>query len=274
MRVNKRKAQRWTNRSEPPNFLGQHFMHNKKVIQDIVTQANVSRDDTVLELGAGKGALTIVLNELAGKVLAIEYDENLVNQLRSRMLKNTKVIQQDIMKLRLPKEKFIVVSNIPYAITTFIMKLLLSHPNSGLQRGVIVMEKGAAKRFTSDFIKDAYVLVWRMWFDIQYVRNIGKDSFSPPPKVDSALVKVNRRREPPIALRDGARFKRFAAHVLRYPYYNFDHALMDVFTPRQMKHLRRNLNIHVDTPVGALNETQWGGIFESMIHYVPRIKWP
>ncbi|WP_313957682.1 rRNA adenine N-6-methyltransferase family protein, partial [Staphylococcus epidermidis] len=67
---------------------------------------------------------------------------------------NTKIIHQDIMKVHLPKEKFVVVSNIPFSITTPIMKMLLSNPSTGLQRGVIVMEKGAAKRFASNFVKD------------------------------------------------------------------------------------------------------------------------
>lgn len=113
----------------------------------MVNLAKISSEDTVLELGAGKGALTTVLNQKAKKVLAVEYDAKFVEVLKRKTAKqsNTMIIHQDIMKIRLPKEKFVVVSNIPYAITTPIMKMLLSNPSSGFQRGVIIMEKGAAE---------------------------------------------------------------------------------------------------------------------------------
>lgn len=98
------------------------------------------------------------------------------------------------MKIHLPKEKFVVVSNIPYAITTPIMKMLLNKPANGFQKGVIIMEMGAAKRFTSQFVKDDYVLAWRMWFDICYIRKISRNNFSPPPKVDSAMITITRKK--------------------------------------------------------------------------------
>lgn len=91
-------------------------MHNKKLLYEIVDRAEVGGEDTVLELGAGKGALTTVLNQQAKKVLAVEYDARFVEILKEKTANqpNTIVIHQDIMKIRLPKEKFIVVSNIPY----------------------------------------------------------------------------------------------------------------------------------------------------------------
>lgn len=149
-------------RGEPPNDLGQHLMYDKKLLHDIVRQARVGPTDMVLELGAGKGALTTILSEQAHKVLAVEYDRKFVEVLSRKMatVGNTTIIQGDIRRVRLPKRKFVVVSNIPYAITTPIMKLLLSNPQSGFERGVIVMEKGAAKRFTSPFVKDPYVVAW------------------------------------------------------------------------------------------------------------------
>lgn len=186
-------------RGEPPNFPGQHFMHNQKLLHEIVERANVSVKDTVLELGAGKGALTTVLNQRAKKVLAVENDAKLVDVLNRKTAHqpNTKVVHQDIMKIFLPSEPFVVVSNIPYAITTPIMKMLLDNPGSSLQRGIIVMEKGAAKRFTASIVKDPYVLAWRMWFDIDYVKGVSRNNFSPPPKVDSAMIRIVRKKRRP-----------------------------------------------------------------------------
>lgn len=87
-------------RGEPPNFLGQHLMINKKLLKEMVEMANISETDTVLELGAGKGALTTVLNQRAGKVLAVEYDARFVDVLKRKTAQNpnTKIIHQDILK--------------------------------------------------------------------------------------------------------------------------------------------------------------------------------
>ncbi|MGP4041841.1 23S ribosomal RNA methyltransferase Erm [Gracilibacillus sp. D59] len=259
-----------------PNFLGQHLMHNKKLINDIVDLTKVNIDETVLELGAGKGALTTILNQRAGKVLAVEYDKKFVNilEIKTENCPNTTIIHQDILKIYLPKEKFIVVSNIPYSITTPIMKKLLNNPLSNFQRGVIVMEKGAAKRFTSRLVKNPYVIAWRMWFDIRYVKGISRKNFSPPPRVDSALITINRKVRPIVPIADYLIFWGMADYVLKNPQLSIDLALRGVFTPPQIKHLKRNLGIKNDFPVSSLSEQQWGIIFETMVKHVPRFRWP
>ncbi|MFS0646305.1 23S ribosomal RNA methyltransferase Erm [Siminovitchia sp. 179-K 8D1 HS] len=264
------------NRGQSPNFSGQHLMHHKKLIHEIVDQAKIGIHDTVLDLGAGKGALTTVLNQKAGKVLAVEYDRKFIEVLKRKVTHNpnTKVIHQDILKLRLPNEPFIVVSNIPYSITTPIMKMLLNKPSSGFQRGVIVMEKGAAIRFTSKYVKDSYVIAWRMWFEIRYVKGISRNSFSPPPKVDSAMITINRKAKPIVPVADYKIFWGLADYVLKKPALSIDTALRGVFTPPQMKHLKRKLGIKSDFPVACLSESQWGIIFETMVKHVPRFRWP
>lgn len=258
------------------NFSGQHFMHNKKLIDEIVGKANISKQDTVIDIGAGKGALTSVLSQRSGQVLAVEYDRKLVEILKRTFHHhpNTKIIHQDMLKMKLPKEPFIVVSNIPYAITTPIMKMLLNKPASSFQRGVIVMEKGAAKRFTAKWVKDPYVITWRMWFDIKYVKEISRKNFSPPPKVDSAMITINRKAEPIVPIAEYALFWGLAAYALKNPQSPIDFALRGIFTIPQLKHLKRNMRINSAVPVAGLSEHQWGIIFEAMVKHVPRFRWP
>ncbi|MFA8439704.1 23S ribosomal RNA methyltransferase Erm [Pueribacillus sp. YX66] len=258
----------------PPNFSGQHLIHNKSLIKDIVNIAHISEGDLVLELGAGKGAITNVLSNRARKVLAVEYDQKFIKKLQQLEMKNTVIIQQDILKISLPREPFVVVSNIPYAITTPIMKMLLNKPSSGVQRGVIVMEKGAAKRFTSNFVKDPYIIAWRMWFDIRYVKGISRKNFSPPPRVDSAMITINRKAKPIVPYNDYLIFWGLVDYVLKNPQLSIDLALRGVFTPPQIKHLKRGLRIKNEVTVANLSEQQWGFIFETMEKHVPKIKWP
>ncbi|XID93991.1 23S ribosomal RNA methyltransferase Erm [Paenibacillaceae bacterium WGS1546] len=263
-------------RGDPPNFLGQHFMHAKKLIREIVDQARISRSDTVLELGAGKGALTEALAQKAGKVLAVEYDRRLIESLQQKIAPygNIKIIRQDILKLHLPKENFVVVSNIPYSITTPIMKMLLNHPNSGFQRGVLIMEQGAAKRFTAKTVKDPYVAAWRMWFDFCYVKTVQRQCFSPPPKVDSAMLFITRKAKPLVPAKDGFLFHGLAEHMLRAPKSTIDASVHGILTPPQVKYLKRSLNLKEAISVESLTEAQWGIIFDTMVKHVPRFRWP
>ncbi len=243
-------------RSKPPNFSGQHFMHNKKLVNEIVNRAHIKSNEVVMDLGAGKGALTMALNKKALRVLAVEYDGKLINSLKRKAMEeeNIKVIHQDIRSIYLPNEPFVVVSNIPYAITTPIMKMLLGNPSSAFQRGCIVMEKGAAKRFTSAYVKDAYVLTWKMWFDIHYIKGISKVNFSPPPKVDAGLIKITRKKKPLIAYKHAKTFRGLAQYGMRYPNAPAESVLRNIFTAPQMKHLKRNLNLDEGATITSLNK--------------------
>lgn len=271
-----RKFAKQTSGIDPPNFLGQHFIHDKKLIRDIVAQAQIEPHETVLDLGAGKGALTFALAERAGKVIAVEYDARLVDRLRrkTRSFPNVKIIQDDILNIKLPGEKFVVVSNIPYAITTPVLKKLLNNPSSGFQRGLLVMEKGAAKRFTSKFVKDSYVALWRIYFNLRYIRTISACHFSPPPRVESALLKIERRAVPVIRPKACFAFWALADQVLKEPRAPIDEALRGVFTRPQITRLRRHLGIGPDFAVGFLSAKHWGMIFDAMQRHVPKEKWP
>ncbi|MET3506239.1 23S ribosomal RNA methyltransferase Erm [Halalkalibacter oceani] len=276
MTCNKYSKTKKINNQKKPNFSGQHFMHNRKLIEEIVAHADIASHETVLDLGAGKGALTTVLSSRAQRVLAVEYDEKLVDYLQRKMMSypNVKVIHHDILTMPMPKQSFVVVSNIPYSITTPIMKRLLDQPAGPFQRWVIVMEKGAAKRFTASTIKDAYVIAWRMFFDIRYAKDISRNNFSPPPKVDSAMLTIKRKRHPLIPPAKYSAFKGLAEYALHKPALPVNLALRGIFTPPQLKHVRRQLGLNSETPISALSEQQWARLLEAMLNHVPAFRWP
>ncbi|WP_078060011.1 23S ribosomal RNA methyltransferase Erm [Gracilibacillus timonensis] len=259
-------------RGEPPNFPGQHLLHNKGIIKGIVKQASIQREETVIDFGAGKGVMTEAIAQKSNQVLAVEKDVNFLTVLERKFADNhcVKVIDQDILRFALPKKAFVVVSNIPYAITTPIMKTLLGNPYNHLSRALIVMEKGAAKRFTSQRIKDDYVLQWRMYFDIRIARYISKTNFAPPPKVDSALVIITRKKQPCIACQHANAFRKVVKPLLKKPDMPIGIALAQLFTHKQLKIVRKKLGVDNQFPIGYLSERQWGMIFETIVHHVPR----
>lgn len=259
-----------------PNFSGQHLLHNPKIIREIITQAKLSPHECAIDIGAGKGALTTLLANKVRKVLAVEYDKRFVHYLKRKTncSSNVHVIEQDIRNFKWPKYPFVVVSNIPYSITTPIMKQLLDTVSTNFQRGVIVMEKGAAKRFTSNKIKDFYVIAWRMNYDIQYVREINRSNFSPPPRVDSAVIEIRCKTRSIVPPPEIKQFRALAKYALWKPEASLDIALEGIFTKKQIKPLRQTLKVKVDDPISSLSEEQWGQLFNSMKQHVSKNRWP
>lgn len=257
-----------------PNFSGQHLLHNKAIIKNMIKAAGINKNDTVVDLGAGKGAFTCLLAEKAHRVLAVENDPDFVEILRKKAISNITIIEKDILKWNFPIIPFYVVSSIPYAITTPIFERLLNQPSHGLRGAVIIIEKGAAKRFIAKPITNPRILGWRMKFDIEIIRWVSRDNFYPQPKVDSAVVKITRKINPKISPKQHRLFLQLAEYGLKNPELPIYKALKGIYTPMQMKQLIKNIRVNQDTPIGLLDEEQWGEVFQTMINYVESFRWP
>ncbi|MDF2726042.1 MAG: rRNA ((6)-)-methyltransferase, partial [Paenibacillus sp.] len=233
--------------------------------------------DTVLDIGAGTGAITFPLAAKAANVLAVENDPAYVRKLSSKLKDqaNIRIRQIDFLQMQLPKEPFCVVANIPYSITTPIFAKLLGQPTAvKLQRAVLLIEKGAAKRFTATPITDPRMLGWRLWYEIRLVRTVSPNHFSPPPRVDSAVVTVSKKEQPAVPPHHYERFIALAAYGLRDPMLPFGEAMFGVFTPPQLARLVKMLKVDRHRPVCYLNEIQWGELFLAMVQHVQPHRWP
>ncbi|MDL1163889.1 23S ribosomal RNA methyltransferase Erm [Yersinia pestis] len=263
-------------RKKVSNFSAQHLLISKRLIHDMIDLAQIRSTDTVLDIGAGTGALTFPLAEKAAHVLAIETDSGFVDKLFSKMRdgSNIRVKQSDFLEVPLPRSPFAVVANIPYSITTPIMAKLLDHPGVPLERAVLLVEKGAAKRFTAAPVQDSRILSWRMHYEIRLVRTVSPQHFAPPPQVDSAILAINRRKKPLIATQHQPKFTALAAYGLRDSRLPLFAALLGVFTPPQITKLVRVLGVDRELPIGRLNEEQWGTVFHTMLQHVPSNRWP
>ncbi|WP_334074489.1 MULTISPECIES: 23S ribosomal RNA methyltransferase Erm [Paenibacillus] len=261
---------------ETSNFSGQHFLINKTLIKELVSLARIHPGDTVIDIGAGGGAITFSLAKKAGTVIAIENDPVSIQKLRSKMNEenNIKIKQIDVLRFELPRNPFCVVANIPFSITTPLFEKFLGDPSLQLQRAVFVIEKGAAKRFTAVPVTNPVILAWRMWYDIRLVRTVAPSNFSPPPSVDSAVVTVIRKKNSMVPQNLRGKFTAFASHGLRYPGLPFYEVMGRVFTPPQIAKLVKELRIDRNQPICSLNEEQWGRVFIAMTRHVEPYRWP
>lgn len=194
---------------------GQNFLIDENVVEKIVREAGVTKDDFVLEIGPGIGTMTQILCENAREVVAVEIDDKLIPILREDTLSwydNVTVIHEDILKLDIVKlanernggRPIKVVANLPYYITTpIIMGLFESHVP--LDSITIMVQKEVAERMqvgpgTKDY--GALSLAVQYYAKPKILLNVPASCFMPRPNVDSAVIKLERHENPPVDVKD------------------------------------------------------------------------
>ena len=194
---------------------GQNFLIDENVVEKIVRDAGVTKDDFVLEIGPGIGTMTQYLAEAAREVVAVEIDDKLIPILTEDTLSwydNVTVIHEDILKLDIVKlanernggKPIKVVANLPYYITTpIIMGLFESHVP--LDSITIMVQKEVADRMqvgpgTKDY--GALSLAVQYYAKPQILLNVPASCFMPRPNVDSAVIQLTRYEKPPVEVAD------------------------------------------------------------------------
>lgn len=191
--------------------LGQNFLINDEVINGIVEASNIQKEDLVIEIGPGLGTLTSELLENAGKVIAIELDENMLPILNDRfkLYDNFELLNEDVLKVDLNKlisenmgglSKAKVVANLPYYITTpIIMKLLEDKLN--IESITVMVQKEVADRITAkpgDKLSGSITYSVDYYAEAEKIVFVDKSSFIPAPEVDSEVIKLQIREEPKV----------------------------------------------------------------------------
>lgn len=180
--------------------LGQHWLTDPTVLEDIVSIPELSSVDTVLEIGPGPGTLTQFLTQRAGKVVAVEFDRQLAEQLPSRVpADNLRVVQSDILKFDLTTlpQDYIVVANIPYYLTSKLIRTL-SESSNPAREIVLLVQKEVAERIAAVPGQMSLLSVsTQFYWEVQLDAVVPAALFTPPPKVDSQLVVLRRRQQLP-----------------------------------------------------------------------------
>ncbi len=203
--------------------LGQNFLINQNVVDKIVESSNISKEDLVIEIGPGLGTLTKELLEKAGKVICIELDKKMVKILLDRfsLYDNFEIIHEDVLKVRLnkiikeEKEKngfkiAKIVANLPYYITTpIIMKLL--EDRLDLESITVMVQKEVADRLIAiPGEKETGAITYSVYYyaTSEGILEVPNDSFIPEPEVNSKVIKLTIRKEPPVEVKSrGVMFK-------------------------------------------------------------------
>ena len=183
---------------KPNKLLGQNFLTSRQIAKRIVDAANLTSKDIVLEVGPGKGVLTELLLEKAGWVVAVEKDPRLVEYLREKFKdrKNLELIEGDILKIiplfhDIVSRDIKVVANIPYYITSHLIRLFLEDVSRKPKTMILMVQKEVAERIVEHPPKmNLLAISVQAYATPKILFHVSRGNFSPAPNVDSSVIAI------------------------------------------------------------------------------------
>ena len=246
----------------PKKSLGQHWLQDRQVLAGIAEAAQITPFDTVLEIGPGQGTLTSELLRRAEKVIAVELDGELASKLPGQFPgKTLEVINEDILDfdLSLLPKGYIVVANVPYYITSKIIKKLLTSDNKP-KTTVLLIQKEVAVRLAAEPGNMSILSISaQIYGEVELDQVVPARFFTPPPKVDSQVVVIKTRDMPLVSSEDEKRFFRLVKAGFSAKRKKLRSSLSAGLgiTKEDTEIMLRSIHISPDVRAEALSIEQW-----------------
>jgi 23S rRNA (adenine-N6)-dimethyltransferase len=194
-----------TARDERRRAHGQNFLGCQSAIGDLVERLALGPDEHVVELGAGHGTLTLPLARAGARVTAVEVDPVWADRLRRRLRdagleRRARVVRADLRRFRLPTPPYRVVSNVPFGLTTDVLRLLLDDPAHGPERADLLVQREVARKRAATPPTTLLSASWAPWWSFELGPVVPRTAFRPVPRVDGAWLEVHRRSPPLLPL--------------------------------------------------------------------------
>lgn len=261
--------------------LGQNFLINGEVIQNILEYSGVTPDDTVIEIGPGVGFVTEQLVKRAKKVIAIELDEEAIKELEKLNVDNLEIIHNDILKTDLSElceEKVKIVANIPYYITSPIIAHLLGEIDDLTNKNrnkitdiLLMVQEEVARRMVANENSPAkqyglLTILSQFWAEVEIKELVGRRSFFPAPKVNSALVSLKVRKKPLLELTDYSHFRKTVKAAFSQRRKTLKNCLLSGgFSKDNILKSMKNLGLDENVRGEKLSVSMFGNLSEELI---------
>jgi 23S rRNA (adenine-N6)-dimethyltransferase len=237
----------------------------------------IGPSDIVYEIGPGSGIITAELATVAGRVIAIERDPELVRRLRERFRSrnNVEIVEGDFLaysfRTRMvngapfaavgrQNSQYKVFANIPYNITARILRNIVDE-QSNLGDVYLILQKEAAKKYSGSPRESLCSILAKPFFEFQILSRLRRTDFWPVPNVDSVLLSIRRRTRPLIETQDVTPYRDFVQYGFGRWKPNLKLAFKNVFTYKQWKRLARDLDIPLNATPTELSFEQWLGLY-------------
>lgn len=258
--------------------LGQHFLIDRSILRKIVDILDPKKDEIIIEIGAGKGALTFPLAERSGKVIAIEKDKDLVPLLREAGRKNVYVLEGDVLRVNfhtlVAEEKAFLgkvklAGNLPYSISSPLLFKILKDKDL-FSACAFLLQKEVAERLAAQPGSKGYAplsILFQLHFDVRLRFTLAPGTFSPPPKVQSALVSLEKRPQPLFDIGDQDGFRRFLRAAFAHRRKTLLNNLRSASFPHGLlQEAFRRLAIEKNMRAEQLSIGQFVSLFNLLIH--------
>ena len=218
----------------------------------------------MVELGAGTGRITASLAETGADVVAIELDESYAEVLRRRFAgrSSIRVVSGDVLRVPLPTEPFRVVGNIPFGLTSAILRRLLDRPQGRLRRADLIVQHEVARKRSSAWPVDLLSAGWLPWWEFHLVRRLPRGAFDPPPVVDAAVLSIVRRHPPLLPAERRSEYVRLLRRGFRTADLPIHRALRGILPPRAWKRAARDRGLSPRARVRDLDVFDWVLVFD------------
>lgn len=244
----------------------QNFLHNKKLISDLIGRSNLCKDDIVIEIGGGRGIITEQLAEICKEVYVVEYDFGLYKNLKDKFynINNTKIIYGDFLEFELPKKyKYKIFSSIPYNITAAIISKLTFADNPPEDIYIILQkeaaEKYAGKPYGGESMRS---LLLKPYFNFVIIRNLKRTDFTPAPNVDSIFLHIEKREDILIRKDKEDLYSDFIAYIFSNTGNDIKSRCKYIFSYKQIKQLSNDIGFKITDSPTCLCYEQWLKIFQ------------
>ncbi|MDL2206760.1 23S ribosomal RNA methyltransferase Erm [Eubacteriales bacterium OttesenSCG-928-N13] len=247
-----------------PISFSQNFLTSQKTIERLLKLTNICNNDLVVEIGAGKGHITKVLLHKSSQVIAFEIDAKLYASLRNKFAdhQNLKLINRDFLRTNLPQTEYKVFSNIPFAITTDIIRKLTQDNNPPCETW-LVLEKGAAKRLSGKPGDTLQSLLLKPFFDSNIIYHFRREDFHPAPRVDVVLLHISKKAVPDILPAEKKAYCDFITQGFKYGL----SGKKSLLTKRQISTALRLAKLNPLSPGGEVMYVQWLCLFRCWLKY-------
>jgi len=190
-------------------LLSQNFLKDRRLIKKLIRSSGIGGNDTVLEIGVGKGIITEGLLSVSRKVIGVEVDQAWFDLVSGRLgdNKDLKLIWGDFLDFELPKEPYKVFANIPFSITGEIIKKLLFSDNPPDTCNLIVQKEAAEKLVANKGKSNMLAILFYPWFDIKIVHIFQGTEFKPTPSVTACLLRITKRPGPFVSWENSGKYR-------------------------------------------------------------------
>lgn len=184
--------------------LGQHWLYDVDILEHIVQTADINHTDFVLEVGPGTGTLTEIILMTGARVTAVEFDQELYGELSTpgyfpaKYQQHLKLVNQDILKFdlnQLPSD-YKIIANIPYYLTSNLIRIICDSKNAPVSATLLIQKEVAERVAASSGEHSILSVITQMYFEPCLGKDVPAELFTPPPKVDSKVLHLERRNQP------------------------------------------------------------------------------